>query len=327
MFAEATLTLTLDYALTMTLSTTLPVIHADRVLRTPESRFASIADFPYPPHYVEVGGLRIACIDEGPRDAAPVLLMHGEPTWSYLYRKMIPPLVAAGHRVIAPDLVGFGRSDKPSHPTNYSYRNHVSWMNAWLAAMDLRDITLFCQDWGSLIGLRMLTHTPERFATAVLGNGGLPTGQGRSVPPAFKIWRAFARWSPWFPIGRIVASGCTEGLSPAEIAAYDAPFPTRRHRIAARLFPRFVPTTPNDPERIANEDAWHVLESWQKPFLTLFSTRDPITRGGERMFQKRVPGAAGQPHTLIRGAGHFLQEDKGEELARKIHEFIMASRQ
>ncbi|MFM2110018.1 MAG: haloalkane dehalogenase [Steroidobacteraceae bacterium] len=310
----------------MTLSTILPVIHADRVLRTPESRFASIADFPYLPHYLEVGGLRIACIDEGPRDAAPVLLMHGEPTWSYLYRKMIPPLVAAGHRVVVPDLVGFGRSDKPSHPADYSYRNHVLWMNAWLAAMDLHDITLFCQDWGSLIGLRMLTHAPDRFARAVLGNGGLPTGQGRSVPPAFKIWRAFARWSPWFPIGRIVASGCAKGLAPAEIAAYDAPFPTRRHRLAARLFPRFVPTTPDDPERIANEEAWRVLESWRKPFLTLFSTRDPITRGGERMFQKRVPGAADQPHTLIRGAGHFLQEDKGEELAQKIHEFIMATR-
>ncbi|MFM8845088.1 MAG: haloalkane dehalogenase [Gammaproteobacteria bacterium] len=305
---------------------TLPIIHADRVLRTPESRFAAIEDFPYAPHYLQIGGLRIACIDEGPRDAPPVLLMHGEPTWSYLYRKMIPPLVAAGHRVIAPDLVGFGRSDKPSHPADYSYRNHVLWMNDWLTAMDLRDITLFCQDWGSLIGLRMLTHAPERFARAVLGNGGLPTGHGRSVPTAFKIWRAFARWSPWFPIGRIVASGCAKGLTRAEIAAYDAPFPTRRHRLAARLFPRFVPTTPDDPERIANEEAWRVLESWQKPFLTLFSTRDPITRGGERMFQKRVPGAVDQPHTLIRGAGHFLQEDKGAELAQKIHDFIMVTR-
>lgn len=304
----------------------LPTLHADRVLRTPESRFAAIPDFPYAPQFLEVGGLRIACIDEGPRDAAPVLLMHGEPTWSFLYRKMIPPLLAAGHRVIAPDLVGFGRSDKPSHPADHSYRNHVLWMNAWLEAMDLRGITLFCQDWGSLIGLRMLTDAPERFARAVLGNGGLPTGEARGVPAAFRIWRAFARWSPWFPIGRIVASGCAAGLTPAEIAAYDAPFPTRRHRLAARLFPRFVPTTLEDPERSANQQAWRVLETWDKPFLTLFSTRDPITRGGERIFQKRVPGARGQPHTLIRGAGHFLQEDKGAELAQKIHEFIMASR-
>lgn len=305
--------------------TVLPSIHADRVLRTPDECFANIVDFPYSPHYRTIGGLRIACIDEGPRDAAPVLLMHGEPTWSYLYRKMIPPLVAAGHRVVAPDLVGFGRSDKPSHPGDYSYRNHVMWMNAWLEAMDLRQITLFCQDWGSLIGLRMLTAAPDRFARAVLANGGLPTGVGRSVPTAFKIWRAFARWSPWFPIGRIVASGCATTLSPAEIAAYDAPFPTRRHRVAARMFPRFVPAEPDSPEREANEAAWRVLEAWNKPFLTLFSTRDPITRGGERMFQQRVPGAAGQPHTAIRGAGHFLQEDKGEELARHINHFMASS--
>jgi len=248
--------------------------------------------------------------------------MHGEPTWSFLYRKMIPPLLAAGHRVVAPDLVGFGRSDKPSHPSDYSYRNHVLWMNAWLNAIDLQRITLFCQDWGSLIGLRMLTANPDRFARAILANGGLPTGVGRSVPPAFKIWRAFARWSPWFPIGRIVATGCAQPLSPAEIAAYDAPFPTRRYRVAARMFPRFVPAEADNPEREANEAAWRVLESWNKPFLTLFSTRDPITRGGERLFQTRVPGAAGQAHTAIRGAGHFLQEDKALEIADHINRFI-----
>jgi len=303
-------------------SGTLPVIHRDRVLRTPDECFANIPDFPYVPHYLEIGGLRIACIDEGPRDAAPILLMHGEPTWSFLYRKMIPPLLDAGHRVIAPDLVGFGRSDKPSHKADYSYRNHVLWMTAWLEAMDLRQVTLFCQDWGSLIGLRMLTAAPDRFARAILANGGLPTGTGRSVPSAFKVWRAFARWSPWFPIGRIVATGCATALSPAEVAAYDAPFPTRRHRLAARLFPRFVPAEPDNPEREANEAAWRVLEHWNKPFLTLFSTRDPITRGGERAFQQRVPGAAGQPHTAIRGAGHFLQEDKGAELARHINAFM-----
>ena len=301
---------------------TLPVIHTDRVLRTPEHCFDHVPDFPYTPRYHDIGGLRIACIDEGPREATPILLMHGEPTWSFLYRKMIPPLLAAGHRVVAPDLVGFGRSDKPSHPSDYSYRNHVLWMNAWLRAIDLQRITLFCQDWGSLIGLRMLTASPDRFARAILANGGLPTGVGRSVPPAFKIWRAFARWSPWFPIGRIVATGCAQPLSPAEIAAYDAPFPTRRHRVAARMFPRFVPAEADNPEREANEAAWRVLESWNKPFLTLFSTRDPITRGGERLFQKRVPGAAGQAHTAIRGAGHFLQEDKALELADHINRFI-----
>ena len=301
---------------------TLPVIHTDRVLRTPEHCFDNVPDFPYTPRYHDIGGLRIACIDEGPREATPILLMHGEPTWSFLYRKMIPPLLAAGHRVVAPDLVGFGRSDKPSHPSDYSYRNHVLWMNAWLNAIDLQRITLFCQDWGSLIGLRMLTANPDRFARAILANGGLPTGVGRSVPPAFKIWRAFARWSPWFPIGRIVATGCAQPLSPAEIAAYDAPFPTRRHRVAARMFPRFVPAEADNPEREANEAAWRVLETWNKPFLTLFSTRDPITRGGERLFQTRVPGAAGQAHTAIRGAGHFLQEDKALEIADHINRFI-----
>jgi haloalkane dehalogenase len=300
----------------------LPAIHVDRVLRTPDDCFSNLPDFPYEPRYLQIGALRIAAIDEGPREAAPILLMHGEPTWSFLYRKMIPPLLAAGHRVIAPDLVGFGRSDKPSHPADYSYRNHVLWMNAWLEAMGLRNITLFCQDWGSLIGLRMLTANPERFSRAVLANGGLPTGVGRSVPAAFKIWRAFARWSPWFPIGRIVAAGCAVPLRAEEIAAYNAPFPTRRHRVAARMFPRFVPAEPNDPEREANEEAWRILESWQKPFLTLFSTRDPITRGGERLFQARVPGALHQPHTRIRGAGHFLQEDKALELADHINRFI-----
>ncbi|MEH0167490.1 haloalkane dehalogenase [Paucibacter sp. JuS9] len=292
-----------------------------QVLRTPEACFAQLPDFPYEPHYLEIDGLRYAYIDEGPRDGAPVLLMHGEPTWSYLYRKMIPGLVAAGHRVIVPDLIGFGRSDKPTERQVYSYAQHVRWMCDWLLAMDLRGLTLFCQDWGSLIGLRMLTTHPDRFARAVLANGGLPTGTV-PVPRAFKLWRAFARWSPWFPIGRIVDSGCVAKLSPAEIAAYDAPFPGRRYRLAARLFPGFVPTTPNDPERAANEQAWAVLKRWDKPFLTLFSSRDPITRGGEKLFQRLVPGAQGQPHAITRGAGHFLQEDKGPELAQAIADFI-----
>ena len=293
----------------------LPVV-AD-ILRTPEHRFAALPDFPYTPHYTTVGGLRIAEIDEGPRDGPVVLLMHGEPTWSFLYRKMIPVLVAAGCRAVAPDLVGFGRSDKPARAGDYSYRNQVLWMNAWLQARDLREVTLFCQDWGSLIGLRMVADAPERFARVVLANGGLPTGTG-PVPRAFRLWRAFARHSPWFPIGRIVKAGCVAGLRPDEMAAYDAPFPDARHRIAARVFPGFVPTTPDDPERAANERAWDLFKRWDKPFLTLFSSGDPITRGGEKQWQKLVPGAQGQPHTVIRGAGHFLQEDKGAEVARHI---------
>jgi haloalkane dehalogenase len=307
---------------------TLPTIDKAAVLRTPEACFANLPDFPYAPHYLDLGGpqhpngMRIAYIDEGPRDAEPVLLMHGEPTWSYLYRKMIPVLVAAGYRVIAPDLVGFGRSDKPSRNSDYSYHNHVQWMCAWMEQMDLHNTTLFCQDWGSLIGLRMVTHSPDRFARVVLANGGLPTGTQKNIPKAFALWRAFARFSPWFPIGRIVNSGCVNKLSAQELAAYDAPFPTSKYEKAARLFPTFVPTTPTDPERARNESAWQVLQQWHKPFLTLFSSRDPITRGGEKVFQKMVPGARDQAHSITRGAGHFLQEDKGPELAQHIATFI-----
>ena len=302
--------------------TDLPTVTA--VLRTPEERFAHLPDFPYTPRYDVVGGLRIACIDEGPRDAPAVLLMHGEPTWSFLYRKMIPVLLAAGLRVIAPDLVGFGRSDKPARRRDYSYLNHVLWMQAWLEAQELQHLTLFCQDWGSLIGLRLAAGAPQRFDRIVLANGGLPTGT-TPLPRAFRIWRAFARWSPWFPIGRIVKAGCACGLAPAAVAAYDAPFPTRRHRIAARLFPGFVPTTPQDPERANNERAWEVFKRWDKPFLTLFSNRDPVTRGGDRIFRDLVPGVQGQPHAITSGAGHFLQEDKGAEVAAAVVAFIQAT--
>jgi len=292
-----------------------------KVLRTPPERFAGLSDFPYEPQYTEVGGLRIAHVDAGPRDAPIVLLMHGEPTWSYLYRKMIPVLVSAGYRVIAPDLVGFGRSDKPARKADYSYNNHVQWMCAWMEALDLRGMTLFCQDWGSLIGLRMLAEAPQRFERVALANGGLPTGT-EPVPRAFRLWRAFARYSPWFPIGRIVKTGCAHGLSPQAMAAYDAPFPTRRHRIAAWLFPGFVPTTPKDPERANNERAWEVLKRWDKPFLTLFSNRDPVTRGGHKIFHRLVPGARNQAHSVTRGAGHFLQEDKGAEVALALVAFM-----
>ncbi|MES2189374.1 MAG: haloalkane dehalogenase [Pseudomonadota bacterium] len=294
-----------------------------KVLRTPEVCFVRLPGFSYTPRYTEIGGLRIAHIDEGPRDAPVVLLMHGEPTWSYLYRKMIPVLLDAGYRVVAPDLVGFGRSDKPVDKADYSYLNHVQWMTAWMITNDLRDITLFCQDWGSLVGLRMVAEEPGRFARIVLANGGLPTGTDE-IPKAFKIWRAFSRYSPWFPIGRIVKAGCVNGLSPAEVAAYDAPFPSRRYMMGARVFPGFVPTTPDDPERANNERAWEMFKRWDKPFLTLFSDRDPVTRGGYRTWQKLVPGAQGQAHATTRGAGHFLQEDKGPEVAKAIVTFIRA---
>lgn len=305
--------------------TELPVIDATTVLRTPEECFAGLDDFPYEPKYCVVGGLRVAYIDEGPRDASVVLLMHGEPTWSYLYRKMIPGLLQAGHRVVAPDLIGFGRSDKLTRAADYSYYHHVQWMVAWMESIDLRHVSLFCQDWGSLIGLRMLTHSPERFDRVCLANGGLPTGGHGPVPRAFKLWRAFARWSPWFPIGRIVSAGCAVTLTPKDRTAYDAPFPSKRYTLAARLFPGFVPTEPGDPERARNEAAWEILKTWRKPFLTLFSSRDPVTRGGDKIFLKLVPGTANQPHAVTRGAGHFLQEDKGAELAQTLNHWIAQS--
>ncbi len=300
----------------------LPVV--TKILRTPDERFAHLRDFPYTPHYIEVGGLRVAYIDEGPRAAPVVLLMHGEPSWSYLYRKMIPVFLAAGYRVVAPDLVGFGRSDKPVHKADYSYLNHVQWMKAWLELVDLRQVTLFCQDWGSLIGLRMVAELPDRFARIVLANGGLPTGTAET-PKAFRIWRAFAIYSPWFPIGRIVKAGCALGLTPQEVASYDAPFPSSAYKVAARLFPTFVPITPDDPERQNNERAWEFFKQCDKPFLTLFSSRDPVTRGGHKMWQQLVPGAQGQPHAITRGAGHFLQEDKGAEVAAAMVAFIKAT--
>jgi haloalkane dehalogenase len=230
-------------------------------------------------------------------------------------------LLQAGHRVIAPDLIGFGRSDKPTQNSDYSYGNHVRWMCAWMEQIDLQDATLFCQDWGSLIGLRMVTHSPHRFARIALANGGLPTGHER-LPKALRIWRAFARWSPWFPIGKIVASGCATPLSGAEIAAYNAPFPDARYRKAARLFPSFIPSSPDSPESANNVRAWQILTHWHKPFLTLFSSRDPITRGGDKPFLERIPGTAHQPHATTRGAGHFLQEDKGPELAATLNHWI-----
>lgn len=295
-----------------------------KVLRTPEHCFEHLPDFPYAPHYTEVGGLRVAHIDEGPRDADPVLLMHGEPSWSFLYRKMIPGLVSAGHRVIAPDLVGCGRSDKPALASDYSYLHHVLWMTEWLKHNDLQHITLFCQDWGSLIGLRMVVEEPQRFDRIVLANGGLPTGL-KPMGPAFQVWRAFARFSPWFPIGRIVNTGCVTPLRKDEIAAYDAPFPSRDYTAAVRSFPALVPSSPDDPERSRNESAWAFFARWQKPFLTLFSDRDPITRGGDKRWRAVVPGAQGQPHATTQGGGHFLQEDKGPELAQAVVKFIEAT--
>lgn len=293
-------------------------------LRTPEERFTDLPDYPFAANYVDIDGLRMHYVDEGPRDGPVVLLLHGEPSWSYLYRHMIPPLAAAGLRVVAPDLVGFGKSDKPSRKGDYSYAGHVAWMQQFIARLDLRGITLFCQDWGSLIGLRVAAENEARFARIALGNGGLPTGD-QPMPRAFRLWRTFALYSPWFPIGRIVNSGSVTELSRQVIAAYDAPFPSARYKAGARAFPALVPDRPDDPASDANRAAWEVFRRWEKPFLTTFSNRDPITRGGEVRWQQTVPGAQGQDHVRIRNAGHFLQEDKGPELARVLIDFVSAS--
>lgn len=291
------------------------------ILRTPDDRFDNLPDYDFEPNYVDIGGLRMHYVDEGSRDANPVLMLHGEPSWSYLYRHMIRPIADAGFRAVVPDLIGFGRSDKPSRQSDYSYLDHVTWMQKFLEALDLHEITLVCQDWGSLIGLRLAAENERRFAMIVLANGGLPTGD-QLMPKAFRIWRAFARFSPWFPIGRIIQSGTVEDLSPEVMAAYDAPFPSRAYKAGARAFPMLVPTSPDDPAAAANRDAWEALRNWRKPFLTAFSNRDPITRGGARAFRESVPGAADQPHTTIRNAGHFLQEERGPELARVVIDFV-----
>ena len=295
-----------------------------QVLRTSESRFQNLPGYAFAPHYLDLGGLRMHYLDEGPRDAAPVLMLHGEPTWSYLYRKMIPLFAGAGLRAVAPDLIGFGKSDKLPRRADYSYQRHVDWVWAFIEQLDLRNATLIVQDWGSLLGLRIAAEHPERFARIVVANGFLPTAH--SAPSrAFKLWRAFALYSPLFPIGRIVASGCATPLSPAVRAAYDAPFPSPKYKAAARAFPRLVPIHESDPAVPANRAAWDKLCLWHKPFLTAFGSRDAIFRGSDRVLQKHVPGAQGQPHTTIRGAGHFVQEDKGEELAQVALEFIRAT--
>jgi haloalkane dehalogenase len=295
------------------------------ILRTPDERFVNLPGYNFDPHYVEIqsqfGGLRIHYVDEGPPGAAPVLLLHGEPSWCYLYRKMIPIITAAGHRAVAPDLVGFGRSDKLTAREAYTYQFHVDAMTAFVESLNLREITLFGQDWGGLIGLRIAAENPDRFARIVVANTGLPTGD-QPMTEGFMRWREYSQKVENFHIGGIVKGGCATELSPEIIAAYNAPFPDDGYKAGARQFPMLVPITPDDPASEANRRAWEVLRRWEKPLLTAFSDGDPVTRGGERVFQKLVPGAQGQPHVTITGAGHFLQEDKGEELAQAVVNFI-----
>jgi len=292
-------------------------------LRTPDERFADLPGYPFAPNYVEIsdqegGTLRVHYLDEGPADAAPVLCMHGEPSWSYLYRKMIPLLIAAGHRVIAPDLVGFGKSDKPTEKTDYSYERHVAWMQAAIIDhLDLSGATFFGQDWGGLVGLRLVAANPDRFDRVIIGNTGLPTGEGKPSE-AFLAWQKFSQTTPVFDIGNLLNSATITELTTAEIAAYDAPFPDDSYKEGARILPSLVPTRPDDPATAANNAAWDVFKQWHKPFITCFSDSDPVTAGGDKPFLKLVPGALGQPHETVANAHHFFQEDAAPQLAQII---------
>jgi haloalkane dehalogenase len=289
--------------------------------RTPEERFANLPEFPWSPRYADVGGLRMAYIDEGPRDAPLVLMLHGEPSWSFLYRKVIKTVLDAGLRAVAPDLIGFGRSDKPSEREAYSYQSHMDWLKAFVAATSLTSINLLCQDWGGLLGLRLVGEEPQLFARVVAANTFLPTGD-RTPPPAFFAWREFSQSVPELPVAKIVQTGCTTTLDDAVLAAYDAPFPDETYKAGARQFPLLVPAAPDDPAAPANRRAWESLERFDKPFLCAFGDKDPITKGGDRVLVSRIPGARDQKHVTIEGGGHFLQEDRGEELGRVVVEFV-----
>jgi haloalkane dehalogenase len=335
-----------------------------KVLRTPDARFQNLPGYPFSPCYTDVpdgdgGSLRIHHVDEGPRDGEIVLCMHGQPTWSYLYRHMIPLLNDQGLRVIAPDLVGFGRSDKPAAREDFSYQRQVDWLTAWLVQNDIQGATFVGQDWGGLIGLRMVAENPDRFSRIVVANTGLPTPgpvpqeridalrdfwENKPTPTLPEVMAAlgnpdpknpeitFAHWQKWtwesedLPVGLMIA-GTIDGrtLSPEEAAAYDAPFPDASFKMGPRAMPRQVPLLPDDPSIAANQAAWAVLEKWQKPLLCAFTDNDAVTAGADQKFKSDVPGAKGQAHRTIQGGGHFLQEGRAESLAEAIAEFVQST--
>jgi haloalkane dehalogenase len=295
-----------------------------KVLRTPEDRFADLPDFGYPPRYADVGGLRLAYVETGPAEGEPVLLLHGEPSWSFLYRKVMPVLADAGLRAIAADLAGFGRSDKPAQVSDHSYARHVEWIRALaFDRLDLRGLTLVGQDWGGLIGLRLVAEHPDRFARVVASNTGLPTGD-QPMPDVWLRFSEVVRTAPALSVSRLIQSGCQTPLPPAVLAAYEAPFPDQAFAAAVRAMPELVPTYPQDPASEANRAAWRRLSAWDKPFLVAFSDRDPITGSMAPVLERAVPGAARIEHPVLTGAGHFLQEDEGERLGAVIAEFVRA---
>jgi haloalkane dehalogenase len=289
------------------------------VIRTPESRFENLEDYNFSSNYINVEeNLRLHYLDEGDKDKPIVLLLHGEPSWSYLYRKMIP-ILSNSFRVIAPDLIGFGKSDKLVNREDYSYQNHIDWISTFIQKLDLKNITLFCQDWGGLIGLRIITEMNNRFDMVVASNTTLPTGK-IPMPESFLQWREYSQHSPEFNIGKVIDMGTIQPLSEKVYEAYNAPFPSEDYKAGARIFPTLVPINQDDPESIKNLKAWEKLKSWNKPFLTIFGDEDNIMIGAEKALQKLVPGAKGQNHTFL-NAGHFIQEEKGQELAELIIEF------
>jgi len=298
-----------------------------RLLRTPDDRFTDLPDFSYEPRYAELadphgGRIRVGYVEAGPADGPVVLLLHGEPSWSFLYRKMLPVLAAAGLRAIAPDLVGFGRSDKPGDLVDHSYARHVEWMRGFaFDALDLRDVNLVGQDWGGLIGLRLVAAEPSRFARVVASNTGLPTGD-IDMPAAWHAFRSAVEKAPVLDVGRFVQSGCRSSLSPEVRAAYDAPFPNEMYKAGPRAMPGLVPYRPDDPASEANRAAWKTLTELEIPFLVAFSDGDPITGGMAPLLRRSMRGAQGVEHPVIAGAGHFLQEDKGEELAEHVARFV-----
>lgn len=323
-----------------------------KILRTPDECFENLSDYPFAPNYLMVsdlegGELRIHYLDEGPTDGPVVLLIHGQPVWSYLYRFMIPLLVDKGFRVIAPDLVGFGRSDKPTNIEDYSYARHVAWMSDWLTQLDLKDVTVFFQDWGSLIGLRLVANFPERFSHVVLSNGGLPVGSVKGViaklikwvypriklvdaqelnarfrakwaVPGFFYWRKYCAQSPNFAIADVMSVTSTKRLSANELGAYEAPFPNQHYMSGARKFPSLVPILEGEVEVPENKVAWRVLRQFNKPFMCAFSDNDPVTAGGDKKFLEQVPGCEGVKHRIIPNAGHFVQQEQPEHCVQAI---------
>jgi len=290
-----------------------------KIIRTPENRFENLEDYDFQSKYIDVEeGLRLHYLDEGNENKPAILLLHGEPSWSYLYRKMIP-ILSNNFRVIAPDLIGFGKSDKLVNQQEYSYQKHVDWISTFIKKLNLKNIILFCQDWGGLIGLRIITEMDNRFDMVVASNTTLPTGK-IPMPESFLQWREYSQHSSSFNIGKVIDMGTVQPLSEKVYEAYNAPFPSEEYKAGARIFPTLVPINEEDPESIKNLKAWEKLKSWNKPFLTIFGDADNIMLGAEKAFHKLVPGTNGQNHKIL-NAGHFIQEEKGEKLAELIIEF------